>query len=146
MGRQDQSSLSLSTVPNEMLGGGGTHRDGPTAQKEADRTVSAGRSRGETTACPLCSLRVTTQMPIWVANVRPNGMKRSVYMDFHFYYGPLVWPIPHSPVPSPDPSLSVFLLHVLMGPWDSDGLTLCLSNLRPLFLPVERAVPGILHN
>lgn len=84
MGRQDQSSLSLSTVPNEMLGGGGVHRDGPTGQKEW-----TGQCQLEGAACPLCSLRVTTQMPIWVANVRPNVMKRPVYMDFHF----LLWSI-----------------------------------------------------
>lgn len=125
MGRQDQSSLSLSTVPNEMLGGGGIHRDGPTAQKEADRIVSAGRSRGEMTACPLRSLRVTTQMPIWVANVRPNEMKRSVYMDFHFllWFLGLANPIFPSSLPRP------ISLHVLtpcsygtVGLWQVNSL------------------------
>lgn len=109
MGRQDQSSLSLSTVPNEMLGGGGIHRDGPTAQKEVDRSVSAGRSRGEMTACPLCSLRVTTQMPIWVANVRLNEMKTSVYMDFHFLLWSLGLANPIFPSSLPGP----ISLHVL---------------------------------
>jgi len=47
MGRPDQGSLSLSTITIEILGRGGIHRDGPTGQKDVDRTVSAGTSRGE---------------------------------------------------------------------------------------------------
>lgn len=79
-------------------------------------------------------------MPIWVANVRPNGMKRPVYMDFHFLQWSLGLAIPIFPSSLPRP-ISLYVL----TPCSYGTVGLCLSNLRPLSLLVERAVPGILN-